>query len=185
MVYKTWRISLTRRPYRNMDDLQSRCERLEAILCATNPSLDIKELLNDNNPPFTMPTLQNIVQPGSDAHSVASTGITTPDDNPGTPDSLDGVDLTAKAHSFEWREVPASADEQDKLADGMASLNLDSRDVGYLGGTGPIASLHAIELSSATSCYAHKYFWSARPCVALGQLQPCGDVVWQTNRRAQ
>ncbi|KAI5776724.1 fungal-specific transcription factor domain-containing protein [Geopyxis carbonaria] len=128
------RIPLTRK---NMDDLHDRCQRLEALLLQVDPSAEIELQLGSDN----------VTPHGHDRkHSTATTssGITTPDEVEDASDTEEDMNPC----KFEWHEG-RDAESHDPnivntLTDGMASLNINSRQVGYLGRSSAAALLRQV-----------------------------------------
>jgi transcriptional regulatory protein GAL4 len=120
---------------RNMDDLHDRCQRLESLLHSIDPSIDIEDLLGGN-----LTDISRLNNRGGGHHDrklssgAESSGITTPDE---VEENESENDEDLNPCKFEWHEGRDSAQGGMSgpfaLADGMASLNIDSRDVGYLG----------------------------------------------------
>lgn len=97
-------------PSRNLDYLQARCAKLETLLRTLDPSIDIDTLLSS-------PDCNS-----SDDGDIAA-------EQYGDGDLEEMLPESENVCGFEWHER-----EINELSDGMASLNVDSRDVGYLGG---------------------------------------------------
>ncbi|KAL7273399.1 hypothetical protein RUND412_003755 [Rhizina undulata] len=150
------RLPLTRR---NLDTLSDRCKKLEAILRSLDPSIDIEVLLESHGLNLAETDFGGV---GGYVNSRNLKGTHVVDIGVGigvVPDvtmeagmvmgmveddgSLKGEDLDEEevdpeiADGFEWYEGGGAGEDVNReisgLSDGMASLNIDSRDVGYLG----------------------------------------------------
>lgn len=109
-----------------MDDLHDRCQRLEALLLQVDPSADIElQLGSDNVTPYGHDRVPST--------ATTSSGITTPDEVEDGSDTEEDMNPC----KFEWHEGRGAESHDpstiNTLTDGMASLNIDSRQVGYLG----------------------------------------------------
>ncbi|KAH0604627.1 uncharacterized protein H6S33_006295 [Morchella sextelata] len=111
------RLPLTRK---NLDYLQARCAKLETLLRTLDPSIDIDTLLSS-------PDCNS-----SDDGDIAA-------EQYGDGDLEEMLPESENVCGFEWHER-----EINELSDGMASLNVDSRDVGYLGTSSGAALLRTV-----------------------------------------
>lgn len=111
-----------------MDDLHDRCQRLQSLLQSIDPSIDVEDLLGDPASSNTRYGHERKQSSGAE-----SSGVATPEEDPGESDNEEDMN----PNKFEWHEGdPASIGSDGTgaaLADGMAGLNIDSREVGYLG----------------------------------------------------
>ncbi len=112
-----------------MDDLHERCQRLESIVRSLDPSLDIEELLREGHATVTSVVNHepSSLQTYSSGSSREASGLNSPE--PETEPAEEEAD-PFQADGFECKEC---VERVVSIADGMASLNIDSRDVGYLG----------------------------------------------------
>lgn len=109
-----------------MDDLHERCKRLQTLLQSIDPSMDVEELLGSTIPPATPRYGHDRTQ----SSGAESSGVATPEEEEHESDTEEDMNPC----KFEWHEGdPAKTDYTGALADGMAGLNIDSREVGYLG----------------------------------------------------
>lgn len=110
-----------------MDDLHDRCTRLQELLQSLDPSIDIEDLIGGvaPNPRYGHDRKQS--------SGAESSGVATPEEDPGESDNEEDMNPM----KFEWHEGDPASNGADvtgsALADGMAGLNIDSREVGYLG----------------------------------------------------
>jgi transcriptional regulatory protein GAL4 len=106
-----------------MDDLHDRCQRLQSLLQSIDPSIDVEDLVGGSLPSTTRYGHDRKQSAGAE-----SSGVATPEE--GDHDSDGEEDMNQC--KFEWYEGDPT-DTGAVLADGMAGLNIDSKEVGYLG----------------------------------------------------
>jgi hypothetical protein len=154
-----------------MDDLHERCKRLQAHLQSIDPSMDVEELLSSTIPSAT-PRYGHDRRQSSGAES---SGVATPEEDEHESDTEEDMNPC----KFEWHEgdLAKTGDYTGAaLADGMAGLNIDSREVGYLGSSCPcggemkwlvgracLSRLHTLHRKVVCSCAA-----ATRPPPAQG-----------------
>ncbi|KAI5856319.1 fungal-specific transcription factor domain-containing protein, partial [Tricharina praecox] len=127
------RIPLTRK---NMDDLHDRCQRLQSLLQSIDPSIDVEDLIGGS-----LPSTTRYGHDRKQSSGAESSGVTTPEEEDHDSDGEEDMNQC----KFEWHEGnPTLNDAGAALADGMAGLNIDSKEVGYLGRSSAAALLRHV-----------------------------------------
>lgn len=155
---------------RNLDHLQARCAMLERVLRVLDPTIDIEARISEGVSPIS-----GFTSSLKSAEANSESGLEDEDEEETVPES---------ACDFEWHEGPRTdiTDDITSLADGMAFLNVDSRDVGYLGmspnapditrSTNQTRALGGQARHPVQPCYAlFKVFFLATITTALFYLQ--------------